>query len=454
MGPHKDGPHLADRLSEAQQQQVMGVLEALLRSSLFASAHRGQLFLRYVVEQALRGNRDDLKERTIGVAVFGRDPEYSTGDDAVVRVQAGDVRKRLERFFSKPEASQLPVEISLPLGTYCPEFLFREPASSSNEQAPNHPVAPESHTRDSLLRTAGSADQEVAHPKEQESSARSWAHSKRIVVSAIVIVLCLTPLGWWTMHRRNSSAFQDFWAPITRARQPVLLCIARAVPYYPSRRFLIEHGATRSGEFHTEWQKMGKPFSLPPDEPLRWGDLDEMQEFGVATGDVYSAVQLSLAFSRMNKDSQLRVGNGYQFEDLRSSPSVLVGAFNNKWTMLIGASLPYRFIEDGTGIGIEESGGTKRQWRSSSLESRRQQDYAIVARLLNTETGQPVIIIGGIGASGTQAATEFVTNSPELKTALANLPQDWQNRNVEFVISTKVTDGVAGPPSVVESAVW
>ncbi len=448
MGPRSDKTFLAERLSEAEQQQIRNVLGRLLRSPHFASAPRGQRFLRYVVEQTLKGNRDGLKERTIGVEVFERDPEYSTGDDAVVRVQAGDVRKRLDRFFAQPEAGELPVQISLPLGTYSPEFLFRQIAAPGIERATTAPV--------SRGTPSSAPDRSPAVPQhqfEREDISRRRITLRAIAGFSIVLAVCV-PLLWWTAHRHSPSAFDEFWAPLTRPQQPVLLCVARAVPYYPSREFLIDHGATRSGEFHTEWQKLGKPFTLPPETPLRWGDLQEMQEFGVATGDVYSAVQLSLAFARMKKDTQLRVGNGYQFEDLRNSPSVLVGAFNNRWTMLISQGLPYRFFEDSAGIGIEESAGTRRRWRLSDLESRRQQDFAIIARLVNAETGQPVVIVGGIGASGTQAATEFVTNSSELNAALSELPRGWQKRNLEFVIGTTVTDQVAGPPSVISSTVW
>ena len=455
MGPRRDSAPAVGDLSEAQHQQVRMVLETLLQSTVFGSAHRGRRFLRYIVEEALKGNRDGLKERTIGVEVFERTPEYSTGDDAVVRVQAGDVSKRLERFFAQPEAGTLPVEILLPIGTYCPEFLFRKFESPTTEQMAPHSAPSDPSTQTLITGTPASVSPEITHPVlEQEFSKPSRFSPKSIFRFAVVIILCLIPLGWWVTRSHSANAFQEFWAPVTSARHPVLLCVAKAAPYYPSRQFLIEHGATRTGEFNTEWQRMGKPFNLPPEQPLHWGDLVEMSEFGVATGDVYSAVQLSLAFAHMNKDSQLRVGSGYQFEDLRGSPSVLIGAFNNRWTMLIGAGLPYRFFEDNTTIGIEESGGARRRWRLSSLESRRQQDFAIVARLLNTETGQPVIIVGGIGASGTQAATEFVTDSQELTLALGKLPREWPNRNVEFVISTKVTDGIAGPSSVVASAVW
>lgn len=453
MGPHKDGPQLLEKLSEAQQQQVLNVMDTLLRSSHFSSAHRGQRFLRYIVAQALVGNRDELKERTIGVEVFERDPEYSTGDDAVVRVQAGDVRKRLERFFAQSETSKLPVEISLPIGTYCPEFLFRQTACpASKDQAAQ---APSESAQTLTTRLGDSVPGEAADPSLARIPFRQRLTTPKYVgIAVLVLLVCVSPLIRWAIYSHGLSVFQEFWAPIVHTRQPVLLCVARADPYYPSRQFLIDHGATRTGEFNTEWQRMGKPFDLPPEQTLRWGDLEKMHEFGVATGDVYSAVQFSLAFSHMNKESQLRVGSGYQFEDLRVSPSVLIGAFNNRWTMLIGARLPYRFFEQDDVIGIEENRGNRQRWTLSSLDSERQQDYAIVARLLNTETGQPVVIVGGIGASGTQAATEFVTDSSRLATALREFPPEWSGHNVEFVISTTVTKGVAGPPSVVTSTVW
>ncbi len=52
-------------------------------------------FLEFVVEQAIAGNFDQLKERLIGVEFFNRQPSYDKGEDAIVRVTASDVRKRL-----------------------------------------------------------------------------------------------------------------------------------------------------------------------------------------------------------------------------------------------------------------------------------------------------------------------------------------------------------------------
>ena len=114
---------------------VLEELERILTSRYFKSADRSKQFLRFVVFNKLDGRTERLKERTIGTEVFHRPPGYATGDDPVVRVQAGEVRRRLESITREaPQPS--PVRLELPVGSYSPIFHW-EPA----------PVAKESQTR-------------------------------------------------------------------------------------------------------------------------------------------------------------------------------------------------------------------------------------------------------------------------------------------------------------------
>src|SRR5215471_6372463 len=96
-------------------------LERVLASAEFRTSKRSQEFLRYVVEHALNGQAEHLKERIIGIEVFGRSTDYDPGEDATVRVKAGEVRKRLGLYYSE-EGSLDPLRIELPLGTYVPAF--------------------------------------------------------------------------------------------------------------------------------------------------------------------------------------------------------------------------------------------------------------------------------------------------------------------------------------------
>src|SRR6202040_2862929 len=107
-------------------------LRRLLAPSLFTNSKRYPVLLAYTVEQTLDGNADQLKERTIGVEAFGREPTYDVNLNPVVRTTAAEVRKRLIQYYYSPDhAGELVIE--LPLGSYVPSF--RELAHHSSALA-------------------------------------------------------------------------------------------------------------------------------------------------------------------------------------------------------------------------------------------------------------------------------------------------------------------------------
>src|SRR5438270_12041592 len=96
-------------------------LDEIVKGVAFKGSPRSQAFLNHVVEKALHGDAADLRERSIGVALFGRPAAYDTADDAIVRVTASDVRKRLLQHYGNagPESR---LRITLPSGSYVPEL--------------------------------------------------------------------------------------------------------------------------------------------------------------------------------------------------------------------------------------------------------------------------------------------------------------------------------------------
>ena len=95
-------------------------LERLLQSKAFSSSGRNSRFLTYLVERTLEGRADSLKERSVGVEVFGRSADYDTGADNVVRTAAGELRKRLAQYYSEP-GNEREFRIELPPGSYVPK---------------------------------------------------------------------------------------------------------------------------------------------------------------------------------------------------------------------------------------------------------------------------------------------------------------------------------------------
>ena len=84
-------------------------LRRLLAHPLFTNSKRYPVLLAYTVKQALDGNASELKERTIGVEAFGREPDYDVNLDPVVRMTAAEVRKRLSQYYyNSDHAGELP----------------------------------------------------------------------------------------------------------------------------------------------------------------------------------------------------------------------------------------------------------------------------------------------------------------------------------------------------------
>jgi len=110
-----------------ESMRIKEQLETILSSSELGSAPSLQRFLRYVVEETLAGRVDSLKEYSIGASVFARGEDFNPRVDPIVRVQARNVRARLEQYYAGPGARDR-VIIDLPKGAYVPVFRERERA--------------------------------------------------------------------------------------------------------------------------------------------------------------------------------------------------------------------------------------------------------------------------------------------------------------------------------------
>jgi TolB-like protein/Tfp pilus assembly protein PilF len=116
-------------LSPEETGLVRDHLKEVIASRAFSGSKRAQDFLQLVVEHALAGRFDSLRERMIGAEMFGRRIDYDTANDAVVRVKATEVRKKLAQHYQ--ESGKRPaVRIELPIGSYVPKFQW-EPLETS-----------------------------------------------------------------------------------------------------------------------------------------------------------------------------------------------------------------------------------------------------------------------------------------------------------------------------------
>jgi TolB-like protein/Flp pilus assembly protein TadD len=118
--------------SALEPQLVRDQLERILASRGFANAKSARRFLRYVVEETLAGRGDQIKEYSVGVSVFDRGDAFDPRADAVVRVEAIRLRKRLGDYYLNGGSTD-PVSIELPKGSYVPVFQLLLEAPSERQ---------------------------------------------------------------------------------------------------------------------------------------------------------------------------------------------------------------------------------------------------------------------------------------------------------------------------------
>jgi hypothetical protein len=440
--PNKSGKQpRSGQVDSEPAELVLQELDRILKSRFFKNAVRSRQFLEYVVRHKLAGHPEQLKERTIGTELFQRAPGYATGDDPVVRVQAGEVRRRLEQYYQAAHDHPT-IRIELPVGSYAPQIHSLKTEADVSLEAVNPPSAADQRPTPLV----------VAEPVVGSPILRKWH----------VVALCLALILGVGLFVENSrikarpkSIAEEFWAPAFATAQPVLICVAKPVVYRPTLELYQRFARTHPGAFETEVERSNRVLALPGNEKLEWSQMLAYPDYGVAVGDAYSAVRISGLLGQMGKPSQVRIGTNYSFEDLRNSPDAIIGAFNNKWTMQIASSLHFAFVEESGTYMIREQGPNGRVWHANLRESQRfGDDFAVVARLLDSKTGEFTVVAAGLTSNGTQAAGEFVSNPDFLEKGLRTAPADWQKKNMELVLQTTVTDSTPGPPQVIATYYW
>jgi hypothetical protein len=411
---------MASSLSDGglrKQDIVRRELGRVLESPVFRGSRRCQEFLKFVVDAVLEGRADSIKERNLGIAVFGRDPAYDTGEDAIVRVKANDVRKRLAQYYVESNQSS-PVRIELPAGSYIPAFQFPE---SDAEQQPG---------------------------KAEKVRLAVGVFPPRLLagIGVAVALAALTLVLVWRWRPQPDD--KTFWAPMLNRDRPVVICLGQPVVYLLSKRIHLERMAG-SGI-----QPERGPYVLPisPKEVLGQ-DLVPVTDQYVGVGSARAAVNFAAWLSRHGQNCEMRAGNDLPFTDLRNAPVILVGGLNNAWTQELTKHLRYRFEFHSDLTKVVRDSQSGREWVSTiAPDGKTPQDFSIVTRLRYSVTGQTLVSAAGTTQYGTHSASEFLTDATQLRAALRTAPAKWIN--CQFVLSTRIVRGAPAAPEVIATHFW
>jgi len=430
----KSTQELEQTASALDPAAVREQLERLLIHPLFANSKRYPALLAYVVEQTLLGNASDLKERSIGIEVFGRSPSYDANADPVVRITAGEVRKRLSQYYYDV-AREGELIIELPIGSYVP--AFRLPELRVSDRIPDPPSSSDT------VETVAEASIPASLPPAEVRPAPSLWRLRWLVAALFVVLSGALGLGIGLRYHAEPpppppSNIDRFWEPVTSSANPATFCLGE-----PAKN--LDTDSINDYE---------APVSKPQPEKLY---VRLHYSGNLALADVITLTRTAAALEIRHKTFRVLPASEASFAQLREGPIVLIGAFDNIWTLRVTQRLRFGFeSKNGVASLVDRKSPQATSWATAwdLPYEKLARDYAIVARIHDATTGQPVIIAAGISEEGTEAAGEILYNPEYLDSLIAKLPPDWDKKNLEAVIETQVIQGHSGPPNVLAVETW
>ena len=376
------------------------------------------------------GHPGELKERNLGVEVFARDPNYDTNLDPVVRTTAAEIRKRLAQYYHDP-THEGELRIDLPIGSYAVRFQI----------AAEKTVAPVLTMPSPAVLEPAAAPLSAPTPILVPAAAPPVRRSRWLYrgLALAVAAAAIGAAGWKIAAPRPG--LDRLWAPVLESSSPVLVCVGQ-------RSFVAK---PHSGP---EAAPQG---NQAPGPQTTLFQLYYLGSQNVAMPDVITLGRLTGLLQAKGKAYHVRGEGSTTFDDVRDGPVVLIGAFNNDWSMRLTGKRRFSFERDGDIFWIKDSQNpTDRSHAVNYAVPYLQltEDFALISRVLDPVTERPVLLAGGLTGYGTMAAGEFLSNPAYMETVVGRAPRNWGRKNVQILVSTKVIDGKSGPPRVLLAHFW
>jgi hypothetical protein len=420
--------------------QIREHLDLVLASDEFSSSRRASELLQHLVERALAGDASSLKERLLGVEIFHRRSDYNTSTDAIVRVTANDVRRRLAQFYSRhPEQ---PLRISLPLGSYVPDFIraaSRETDSTSRVHISDAPLLPPEP-----LPGSGAAAV-VEHSPPTEAAIPQTGRILPRVQYALGLLLALV-LGWWlhtAVHGRDAqthraySFYDDLLGPIG-VNGPGKTEIALTNPHVLLYLGLNSPGPALGvspkdipvpADMATVLNKSAN--DIQAEFPYHHFFVDMTNYTGI--GEAKAAFGLAHTLEATGRSAELTEERFLNWETARQEPLVILGApheskFVQDTLSAANFTIGYDSIHNAHPLPGEQADYSRSRY-GDVLE-----DYGLIW-MTQSPSGTRILVLAGLSSAGTAGVGEFFSDPERMKPVYQQLraaaggkdfPDSWQ----------------------------
>jgi hypothetical protein len=411
------------------------VVERVAASSAFRRSLRSRELLLFICERALQDRRADLREQHIGCGVFGRKPDYSPGEDNIVRVEMRQLRKRLEEHFAS-EGKDEPFVIVVPKGTYVPVFEPRTaPAACSpaiEQPAIEQPAIPRARPKRQWLRLA----QPAAIVALFLACLWMWNDGRRHAVKGVSAESAADRGSLWPLLFDGGHETSVVCADAALVVAETVLGRAVSLEEYLSRDYLAEVAKRSSGAS-----------ALLPNLPL-WQFTD--------IADTRLVQRLSRINAEYGRKVSVQSARNVQMQDFKNGNIILLGSVRSTpWVHLFDPMLNFKIEYDAqTQAALVRDraplDGERAVYRSARPGSSGEA-YSLLALVPNLRNTGNVLIIAGTIAESTEATGEFITQPRTSSAFLSGLMKRHDGRlpYFEALLKLEMLDGVAKNPEVV-----
>jgi hypothetical protein len=404
---------------------------------MFQRSARLRELLLYVCQRSMQGRYDELREQRIGIDVFARGPDFRPNEDNIVRVEARQLRKRLEDYFAT-EGKAEPIVITIPKGAYIASFERRV-------IAPVPVDAPEA--------TVPQSDEaEPPADKRLNPANFSW-----ITFLSFTTILLLVMLAWSLMRGRESSQISSkgpaqirpLWSELfDKEHQTYIVCADSALVLFQE---LTKRPITLADYVNRNYFPNAQKLSSDAETLLRI--LPQRQYTNVS--DVRLVQEILQQNDEFRGRSVVRSARNVQLIDFKNGHFVLLGSKRSTpWVELFEPLMNFHFVSDArlqrTGFSnANPRAGEKSVYWIEGSPTQLDETYGVIAFVPNLSHNGNVLMIQGATGEGTEAAGEYITH-PELLNKLLRTIHAIENGRVRYFEVLLKSGTLAGTPKNAE----
>jgi hypothetical protein len=442
------------RLVELSPERIAvarGHLRDVLSSVAFKGSKRAQDFLQLVVEHALAGRIDSLRERMLGSEMFGRPVDYDTANDAVVRVKASEVRRRLARYYDGLNTPPT-VRIALTTGSYVPQFQWAAP------EAPAAPVQ-SAPSGDSQSDSVSILPQPSAAQHASSATASQWKWKPWLLRASVLAIYsaALISITWFAAahfghSHRTPNPRDPLWAAIFEDTRNTYIVPADA-------GFNLLEDLSHSTFPLADYLKGGYL-----DLPLAGVDAHSADDLRLGKYGSFVDFQIVATLAGLPEYNRqrtvIRFPRDMRLDDLKDANGILLGSVgSNPWVAIAGSSANFKIVyrqgmEGATIINSKPQSGEAASYQSHWNEPQHE-TFALIAFLPNLGGNGHLLLLQGLDAAGTQAAAEVLFYSPAMAPILQRATRsDGSLRYFEILVRSTSIDSSSAGTQVIATRIY